>query len=146
MGQAQTKPGCITTTTTLFVKPGKYPEVQQYFFPILKEFGTKKGLMSATISKVSDAQLVLYIMYDSMASLDANEMYIDSSLKDLDKYMSKKPEVVTGEVSHCVGLGVGLAAKASMPAGVMTPNGDARSKLEDLKSEPTGGMMCCTGP
>ena len=61
-------------------------------------------------------------MYEDMESLEGNEANISGLLEQIQPYLNKKPERKVGTVTHCVGLGVGLFPKQSMPAGVMTPS------------------------
>ena len=147
MGAAQTKPGCATTTTTVYLKRNRYKEVEPLLQPILRDAASWSGLMSATVSKVSEEELskrdrtrilhaccayrlfrtprvliaVIFVMYESTASMEANSSNISAALAKLDAFMSWKPDRKVGVVSHCVGLGVGPFNKASMPAAVMTP-------------------------
>ena len=59
-------------------------------------------------------------MYENEASLEVNSSKLSAALAKLDPFMSWKPDRKAAVVTHSVGLGVGLGAKESMPAAVMT--------------------------
>mmetsp|Transcript_65244 Transcript_65244/g.179032 ORF Transcript_65244/g.179032 Transcript_65244/m.179032 type:complete len:133 (+) Transcript_65244:68-466(+) len=121
MGQAQTKPGCVTSVTALHIKGKKFAEAELLLSPMLKEMASWAGMMSATVSMVSDTELTLIMMYEDMTSLEANKVNLAKAMEPLLPLLSKSLNPTIGTISHCVGLGVGLAAKESMPASVMTP-------------------------